>query len=379
MSQEEGNTVAARVTAWLSRKTTMNAIRRVADLPIAMATDVGVVRKENEDRVAVARGRYSSGKSYVIAVVCDGMGGMADGAICASLGLASFFAEFFASANSGKSPESLLVSSALKANSAVYSRYRGSGGTTLSAVLIEPDRSVYWLNVGDSRIYHYSDRVLTQLTTDDTIAGQLAARDPSAAGSLDLLQYIGVGPDIEPHVMRFMVLPETRLLLTSDGVHYLSSELMEKLASHAPDPALYIRRLIELSKWCGGHDNASALIVAPNDYDGSSASQDTTYLYEIWDAFGELQLVMEPTKATPSGDNNVSTSPSNAIAEGVQPYGEKTPEATDSSPVNSHAPKPKKGSKKKKSDKENGDREEGERPEEKAELPQLKIEFPNKT
>jgi serine/threonine protein phosphatase PrpC len=373
MTQEAGITVATRLTSWLSRKTAMNAIRRVADLPIAMATDVGAVRRGNEDRIAVARGRYSRGGSYIIAAVCDGMGGMADGAVCASLGLGTFFSEFFALANSGQSAEDVLVASAMQANNAVFSRYRGAGGTTLSAVLIEPDKSVYWLNVGDSRVYHYGDSVLTQLTKDDTIAGQLAGRDPAFEGSSDLLQYIGIGPDIEPHVARFLTLPDTRLLLTSDGVHYLQADLMEKLASHAPDHALYIRRLIELSKWCGGHDNASAVIVLPNEYDGLNGSSDDPFLYEVWDAFGELQLVVQ---TPPPITLNVPKEPIDGAADSSMPEQGSDRERGESAP--NPPEKTKKSSKRKKSGKMDGNRE-GEAGGVKAAIPQLKIEFPNKS
>jgi PPM family protein phosphatase len=40
---------------WFMRKTISGAIRRVADLPMAIATDTGLVRKENQDRAAIIR------------------------------------------------------------------------------------------------------------------------------------------------------------------------------------------------------------------------------------------------------------------------------------------------------------------------------------
>jgi serine/threonine protein phosphatase PrpC len=376
MSQEEGISVTNRITAWLSRKTAMSAIRRVADLPIAMATDVGVVRKENEDRVAVARGCYTGGGSYVLAAVCDGMGGMADGAVCASLGLGAFFAEFFALANNKSARESVLVTSAMKANSEVYSRYRGAGGTTLSAVLIDADKSVYWLNVGDSRIYQYAERGLIQLTKDDTIAGQLEDRDPAFEGSADLLQYVGIGPDLEPHTARFLDLPETKLLLTSDGVHYLHADLMAKLASHAPDSANFIRRLIDLSKWCGGHDNATALILSPTEFHGSMLSSADPALYEVWDAFGELQLVVPPHIFATQSDKKKAD---DALSIKSVPSQVEVRGAVDSSPEYGRPVETKKVTRKKKSRKAGANQEGAEGGAEKVIPPQLKIKFPNKS
>lgn len=371
MSQAEGLTIASRLTTWLLRKTITSGIRRVGDLPIAIASDIGLIRSQNEDRVAVARGRYPNGYPYVLSVVCDGMGGMAEGAVCASLAVGTFFAEFFARSQGGGAIEDMLIRSALEANNAVYTKYKGSGGTTLSAVLLGPDKSVYWLNVGDSRIYHFSEQVLFQLTKDDTIAGQLSERDPSFQGNTDLLQFIGIGPDIEPHVARFPTVPETKLLVTSDGVHYLQPDLMAKVVSHAPEMGLSVRRLIELSKWCGGHDNASALMISPDEYVELPVSPAELGVYEVWDPFGEVQFLKEgPTQ------HNTFTSKGQTPAPKISP--QVGQEETKNSPSPDAIPKQKKTSKKNKSDKADQKQDAEDARLEKGEVPQLKIEFPNK-
>ena len=73
---------------WLMRKSPVSAVRRVAELPIAMASDIGLVRSENQDRAAILRIQLTEGRSSVVVVLCDGMGGMSDGAECASLAIA---------------------------------------------------------------------------------------------------------------------------------------------------------------------------------------------------------------------------------------------------------------------------------------------------
>lgn len=57
------------------RRTITSSIRRIADLPIAIATDMGIVRTENQDRAAILRVQLTNDKSTVIAILCDGMGG----------------------------------------------------------------------------------------------------------------------------------------------------------------------------------------------------------------------------------------------------------------------------------------------------------------
>lgn len=377
MSEEEGITVAKRLTAWLLRKTTTNAIRRVSDLPMAMATELGLVRSENEDRVAVVRGRHPSGRSYVIAALCDGMGGMADGAVCAAMALGSFFSEFFNLVHGGAPTEDVLAACAIEANRVVHAKYRGSGGATLSAVLIDHDKTVYWLNVGDSRIYLYDDRLLTQLTTDDTIAGQLLNRNLSYEGSADLLQYVGVGPEIEPHISKVVAPSDARLLLTSDGVHYLQPDIMAKIAFNAPDLAVCIRRLVELSKWCGGHDNASAIMISPFSHDDSGSTESDTLVYEVWDPFGELQLVLKAPALVDRPDTTaarpISTNDNESSGEDVN--GKKTHSAQSGA---DYAIKRKKSPKKTKSAKSDINHEVDRGNDLKGEVPQLKIEFPNK-
>ncbi len=63
------------------RQTTNSAVRRVADLPVALATDMGLVRTENQDRIAIFRVQLTNDRPTIIAVLCDGMGGMTDEAM----------------------------------------------------------------------------------------------------------------------------------------------------------------------------------------------------------------------------------------------------------------------------------------------------------
>lgn len=45
-------------------------------LPAAIATDIGLVRKENQDRVAVLKFRpFSKNKDMIVIALADGMGG----------------------------------------------------------------------------------------------------------------------------------------------------------------------------------------------------------------------------------------------------------------------------------------------------------------
>ncbi|OZS50730.1 hypothetical protein BST51_24500, partial [Vibrio vulnificus] len=150
----------------------------------------------------------------------------------------------------------------LEADKAVYAQYQGNGGSTLSAFIFDSDGNSISINVGDSRIYcQLKNGKFEQLSVDDTIAGQLKQQEVASSFNNNLIQYIGMGSDIEPHIIK---LPNTsniqKLLLTSDGVHYIPSQTLSSLVSQNISPIELSKRLIDVSNWCGGHDNATALV-----------------------------------------------------------------------------------------------------------------------
>lgn len=285
------NSFEDNLVGWFLRKTASTAVRRVADLPAVLASSVGLVRKENQDRVATFRFADYSGCEYLLIVLCDGMGGMAEGARCAAMAIASFSAAVIGNINRFH-VESTLHDAALIANGRVFDHYRGVGGATLSAFLIRPntDQS-YWVNLGDSRIYEFRDKTLTQITIDDTLAGQLARNSDGYLGRNELLQFVGMGSGIEPHVGRVDVsIADATYVITSDGVHFLPSNMLRELLHHAPEYAVSARRLIDLAMWCGGHDNASLALISFSSESWNTLPPLQLDVIEVWDPYGDSRF-----------------------------------------------------------------------------------------
>lgn len=132
------NIITTNLFNWFMRRTITSSIRRIADLPIAIATDMGIVRTENQDRAAILRVQLTNDKSTVIAILCDGMGGMTDGATCSSLAISTFLSGFIQ--NKYLPLKERVVISVIEANDTVFEKYKGSGGSTLSAIVIDPKR-----------------------------------------------------------------------------------------------------------------------------------------------------------------------------------------------------------------------------------------------
>lgn len=288
----ENDELKRQIERWIARKTSPSCVSRIVGLPITLATDVGSVRVENQDRVALVRFQRDSNNSILIGVLCDGMGGMVDGKTCAELVTSTFIASCVN--NSCSDLKIILTEAAHVANDSIFNIYQGASGTTLSAFIIDNTGNIEAINVGDSRIYITWNEVLKQLTTDDTIAGQLKNSIETNEASHQLLQYIGMGDELEPHSLDIPSLNSmSKIVITSDGTHYISRETFRQIVTSNISSKETAKRLIKIAKWCGGHDNASALVVNVNDLVSLNPSNDkvSAGLIEIWDSFGEIQFV----------------------------------------------------------------------------------------
>ena len=243
--------------------------------------------------------RKNEEESYIVTAVCDGMGGMQDGEICASLALAAFFSSFITSIDAD--PREILIHAAHEANHAVNKAYSGKGGTTLSVVSVSKNGCINGINIGDSRIYFSSETDFRQLTKDDTIAGQFSNHDEPSHLSRELLQYIGIGTPLEPNIVESSALDRSgKFIITTDGTHSVGFENLRKIIDNSPDPLTTSRRLLELARWHGGRDNASIAVTSRIDDLIQKSSMAPCGLVELWDPYGDLQIVLLHTNSQPT-------------------------------------------------------------------------------
>ena len=249
--------VKSRIAAWLARRVKDQAVNEYDSLAACIGTALGNVRGENQDRAAIVR--FTSerpSQSFLLFSVCDGLGGMQDGARCARLALAEVVSVLVH--YDDLDSKARLLRAVSSANTLLTNEYRGRGGTTLSAVLVAPNGQAWGTNVGDSRIYQYMpNRNCKQISVDDTIAGQIQHLRGIGSIEIDrthfsahLAQYIGIGEELEPHSFEIDIAThESHYLLTSDGAHGPVSSALTGLAIHAPSPADLVKRILHLSKW----------------------------------------------------------------------------------------------------------------------------------
>jgi serine/threonine protein phosphatase PrpC len=276
-----------RLVRWLSRRVSNFGLNSLEGMPIALGTDIGLVRTENQDRVAVMRVNTMSALSqtFVVVAVADGMGGMKDGAECATRTIAAFFNTLIRYRH--QPPEERLKVAAETANSMVSEFSGGKGGATLSALVVTADQGVWTVNVGDSRIYAAGpgglNGLVTRLTVDDSLAEAVGGH------GRDLLQFIGMGLGIKPHI-RQAPADLDRILITSDGVHFISPDTLSDIFLSTSENATVVSRLLSFVNWQGAHDNATLAVVNLSELLSLLPTVEETGI-EVWDAFSGLHVM----------------------------------------------------------------------------------------
>ncbi|MGK3116491.1 PP2C family protein-serine/threonine phosphatase [Candidatus Pantoea formicae] len=287
---------AERLSKWLSKPIASEGQNQPDNLNVVLSTDIGLRRKENQDRVVAMRVNtpFSSGRHFFVIALADGMGGMMDGAKCASLTLSTFLYSLIR--YRALPPEERLIQSALDSNRSVHDFSRGNGGATLSAIIIEPGSKPCTLNIGDSRIYTYKKKIkgsLKRLTIDDSLEEVFGGDDKS------LLQFVGMGQGIKPHT-QYLNHEGDYYCLTSDGIHFIDESVFDDILFHSQELNQAAIRLGQYVRWCGAHDNASiALIDCDNIMQSLNNFNDIGI--EVWDPFSQLHILWMKNDSNSAG------------------------------------------------------------------------------
>lgn len=265
---------------------------------LAVGSVKGPAREDNQDRALVAkiiRGRTPA-LSVTVALVCDGMGGMVDGGAAAALAASTFVADL---AMSSGNLDDRLIRAVCSANLGVNQRFKGRGGTTLTAIAFDQLLNGCAVHVGDSRLYRRTQDDLHLMTTDDTVQGVVRARsDQGNEDDLDnqLIQFVGIGPEIEPHLIPLSTggRPSrplgTAWVLTSDGAHGFGRQMLHGISKSASSVGDLVRKLMFVADAASVGDNASVvalfpqeLAIPPTFHDGTTVAVWTpTDALEMW-------------------------------------------------------------------------------------------------
>lgn len=253
----------------------------MAEYVIGIGTDVGARKSVNQDSICVKRVRLDT-QECVLAVIADGMGGLAGGELASATVIRAFSGWFqerlpeLAEHFDMETVRTELGELLQETNDRIYRYGREHGiqlGTTATGLLLWTDGSYLIIHIGDTRAYEIAGE-LRQLTEDHSLVarevrqGRLteeeARRDPRKNV---LLQCVGARLQIEPQFLTGHIRGRG-FLLCSDGFRHQVSDreifAAVEAAAGEHDPRRLngiLRKLIRENMERGESDNISAVLV----------------------------------------------------------------------------------------------------------------------
>lgn len=250
------------------RQTTFRKIERVKENMNTSVgtTDVGLVRKNNEDAYAIDdhAGYYA---------LADGMGGAAAGEI-ASLIFVDTVREIFAykeTAHVGES-SSQIQKAFITANQRILEHvrehpdHRGMGCT--AELLVCTGDGFVLGHMGDSRTYRLRDGVLKQLTKDHSLVqeqidkGIITLTEARTSPHRNIiLRALGTSESPSLDIIRGKTIPGDLFLLCSDGLtDMIEDEDVLNLLTSSQDLVGVAGNLVAAAKGAGGKDNVTVVL-----------------------------------------------------------------------------------------------------------------------
>ena len=261
---------------------------------LAAVSERGPVKSVNEDACAVLAAESSRGE-LLMAIVCDGVGGLSCGEL-ASATVVSEFARWFehqlpALLDDARSAELPLVLDAvqeawahllceLNARIRGYGKARGISLATTFTGLLSCEGQFLVGHVGDCRAYLVSADDMVQLTADQTLLAQrLAEGTVSADEACDIpdnviLQAVGAEDELQPVFGRGAYTAGDLFVVCSDGAYKsvgnsVVREAFQPCVRQGADIGEVADRLVRRALARGERDNLTVTCVAPSVSVGS--------------------------------------------------------------------------------------------------------------
>jgi len=234
----------------------------------SLRTDVGMVRKANEDSILFEENKIG----HKLFVVADGMGGHNAGDVASQMAceiIGNKFREIDKKTNYQKFITNVMAeANATIYNHALVNEECHNMGTTVSLV-VHTGKEIFIGNVGDSRVYYMDKERIIQLTKDDTLVqlmvDQQTLSEEDAKNSKYknvLIQAIGSSSKVMIKTKKVKLPKNYRLLLCSDGLTgYLEDKDLLEIIYQNKDLEEANVALINEANTRDGSDNCSVILI----------------------------------------------------------------------------------------------------------------------
>lgn len=247
-------------------------------LTFGQATDVGMIRSNNQDAVYSF---FSTNRSaterpdFGLFIVADGMGGYQDGEKASALTAQTVAGQVMNTiflplmvAEENQEPISEMLTAAIEKANAEVMKHVPDGGTTVTSAVIIGDLA-YIAHVGDSRMYLLTKDSIEKLTRDHSLVQRLIELDqltPEEAAEHPnknmLYRALGQNEGIEVDTLTRRLPARSHLLLCSDGLwNLIEDKEIAEIVRQTANPQEACNKLIALANKRGGNDNVTALLL----------------------------------------------------------------------------------------------------------------------
>lgn len=231
-------------------------------------THVGMQRTINQDYIYYTDEIVGNLKNLYI--VADGMGGHRAGDKASSFAVNRFVE--LAKENENEDSFFIMKEVLTQVNrelielAASEEEFHGMGTTFVAATVDEEEISV--VNIGDSRLYLYSDN-LRQITLDHSLveellrAGQIEkSRAKNHPQKNIITKALGASLSMEPDFFKVEWKAGDKVLLCSDGLsNMVDDDEIEEILAADSDEGKIVTQLVDQANYYGGLDNIATVII----------------------------------------------------------------------------------------------------------------------
>lgn len=233
---------------------------------------IGMIRPNNEDMILLDQEFIRDGalqtsirikaKNCFCAMIADGMGGHDKGEYASEMVL-KMFRDFIHSLPPDLESQELqqrldqwTVDTHIAVNEKGIEINGNSGmGTTLAGCFVY-ERKLFWINIGDSRVYIYRDGILRQITVDHTLSNLM--EDSNIPSNVIYNCFGGGGEEVFIDMDEIPYYPDDRFLVCSDGLSdMLGDSMIQDLLQKGASASTFVARAND----AGGIDNISLILM----------------------------------------------------------------------------------------------------------------------
>ncbi len=237
-----------------------NSDSKISEISYSMISHMGKVRNNNEDSCTATKVHFFfEGKEQTLLVfgVADGMGGLESGekaSYTAINEVISYISNDLALSATTKNKEALLEFALKRANDKIMEINESLDadkimGTTMVIAMVQ-DSILYFAHSGDSTIFSYMDKKLTQANHTHRLKNSNA-----------LFSCLGLGKDLKIETGRFNMSKNNAFLLCSDGLTDMvtNSQIKKIVSPNYDKPKKIVDDLLAEALKNGGIDNISII------------------------------------------------------------------------------------------------------------------------